>query len=128
MQKVILMTYESKSMYAGELYFILSNEDAEIMQDTVALRILNDLHETKEINTMFLKRSENYSAIEDYCMKRNIEVCRVRDNSELLEEITRFYGGTPKKAVYATHSENTETIENITSALADWGFYTETRS
>ena len=112
--------------YSGEVYFIIPDKSAGIvLQDTTALRIVNELNAVRKINNLFLKRNERYDAIGEYCAKEYIELGRVRDNSELEEEITRFYGEEPRRFVYVTHSENKISLSDCFAELADWGFYIE---
>lgn len=121
------MVYREEG-YSGEAYIILPGERiGSILQDTIALRMLNELHEIKKINNLFLKKNEQYPSVKDYCVKREIELGVVSDNSELIEEITRFYGKDFKRFTYVTHSEDDDSLEDCIKELADFGFYTEIR-
>ena len=120
---------KNKKGYSGEVYLITLDGGAGIvLQDTNALRIINELNTARKVNNLFLKRDERYCALKEYCAKWYIELGRVRDNSELVEEITRFYGYDFRRSVYVTHSEDADSLEDSLSELADWGFYTEIKN
>lgn len=122
---------KTKEGYSGEVYFILpeaSERTGLILQATVLLRILDNLNEQRKINELFLKRDEEYSVLEAYCMRKNIGVQKISDNAELLEEIIEFYGKAPRRFAYVTHSEDRESLGETISNLADWGFYIEIKN
>ena len=68
---VVSKSKDKKSDYAGEVYFILPREKSNLLQDIIALRMVNELHKTKKtIDAIFLKKEEQYHLLDDYCNKK----------------------------------------------------------
>ena len=118
----------AREEYSGKVYFILPptlERTGLILQDVKLLRKLDELNKRKRINNLFLKKDEKYSVLENYCIRKDIELDRINDNAELVEEITKFYGSDSRIFAYVTHSEDSESLRDSIANLADWGFYTE---
>ena len=111
--------------YSGQVYFIIPNNINSGLLDTTALRKVDELHSSRRMNKLFLKMDEKYGSVERYCLKKDIELERIIDNADLIEAITRYYGEDPKRFVYITKSEDRNSLQNVLSELADWGYYAE---
>ena len=120
--------YMETEGYAGYVYFILPIKQGEAISDIKALRMVSEINNYKTINYVFIRSKEKYPSLEEYCYQHSIEIEKVEDNAELLEEITKHNYSSEKRFVHVTNLENNNSLEEIISELADYGFYSEIRS
>ncbi len=119
----------AEDKYSGEVYFIVPRNSLEYsISDWIFGEELLDIHSLKEIDQVYLKKGESYKVLESLCDKEGIPLERVEDNAELFEEITKNYGEPQfKRVVYASNTEDVNSLKDIDKELADWGFFTRFR-
>ena len=116
-----------KNSYAGYVCFIVPIKQGEIIPDINALRMVEKINNWETVDNVFLRHEEEYLSLERYCHQNSIEIGKIEDNPELLEEITKHYGLSEKRFVYVTSLENSNSLGDIISELADYGCHSEIR-
>lgn len=119
----------AEDKYSGEVYFIVPRDSLEYsISDWILGKELIELHLSKRIDQVYLKKGESYRVLESLCDKKGIPLERVDDNAELFEEITKDYGEPQfKRVVYASNTEDVNSLKDIDKELVDWGFFTNFR-
>lgn len=119
----------AEDKYSGEVYFIVPRDSLEYsISDWMLGKELIELHLSKRIDQVYLKKEESYRVLESLCNKKGIPLERVEDSAELFEEITKDYGESKfKRIVYASNTEDVNSLKDIDKELVDWGFFTNFR-
>jgi len=119
----------AEDKYSGEVYFIVPRDSLEYsISDWIFGKELVEIHSLKRIDQVYLKKGESYRVLESLCDKKVISLERVDDSAELFEEITRNYGEPQfKRVVYASNTDDVDSLKNIDQELVDWGFFTQFR-
>ena|SRR3989344_1829620 len=119
----------AEDKYSGEVYFIVPRDSLEYsISDWIFGKELVEINSLKRIDQVYLKKGESYRVLESLCDKKGISLGRVDDSAELFEEITRNYGEPQfKRVVYASNTDDVDSLKNIDQELVDWGFFTQFR-
>ena len=119
----------AEDKYSGEVYFIVPRDSLEYsISDWIFGKELVEINSLKRIDQVYLKKGESYRVLESLCDKKVISLERVDDSAELFEEITRNYGEPQfKRVVYASNTDDVDSLKNIDQELVDWGFFTQFR-
>ena len=111
------------------MYFIISERKSIIVADLSALKMVNELHNSRGIDNLFLNPDEEFNAVIRYCDGnpiKKIRLGRIKENYDILKRIRNAPNNFRIFAYVKLNNENLEELRN--SLQKHYDFYVEKRA